>query len=353
MSNINTNQVSILAILNSVKDFIFYCLKKWKFILIFVIIASGLGALNNWLKKPKYEAVLTFALEESGGDMGGYANLASQLGFSIGGGGGGDIFKGDNLLELMKSRKILEKTLLSEVDINGKKKLLVNFYLEITKDGENYVSKGLLPKQYFVEDRNTFTPNQDSILYVCQKNISANILSINRVDKKLNIISVSVMSSNAYFGSEFCKVLVKNLTDFYVETVTKKQSQNVKILEKQADSLKGLMTGSIIQMAQSNDLNINPLKQIQRTTSQRKQIDVQVYLAAYGEILKNLELARINLLRETPLIQIIDLPRLPLENKKKGRLNGAIIGFVLSSIFLFLILIIWYKIDLEKKGNIA
>jgi hypothetical protein len=53
--------------------------------------------------------------------MGNYANLASQFGIDIGGSVVGGVFKGQNLLSFMVSRSMIEKTLLTTVDINGKK----------------------------------------------------------------------------------------------------------------------------------------------------------------------------------------------------------------------------------------
>ena len=49
---------------------------------------------------------LTFALEEGESGGGSLSGLASQFGYNIGGSGGG-AFTGYNLLELMKSRRLI------------------------------------------------------------------------------------------------------------------------------------------------------------------------------------------------------------------------------------------------------
>jgi hypothetical protein len=54
---------------------------------------------------------LTFALEEGESGGGSLSGLASQFGYNIGGGGGA--FTGDNLLELMKSRRLIQDVLLT------------------------------------------------------------------------------------------------------------------------------------------------------------------------------------------------------------------------------------------------
>lgn len=333
------------------KTFIQFLFKKWVVIFLTTFLFGLMGALYNWLQKPDYTAEMTFALEDSGGDdLGGYANLAMQLGLSIGNSSSG-VFKGDNLFELMKSRFILEKTLLTEANVDGVNDLLVNHYLRIIKKGEGFQKKGMLPNPYFSNNPKKFTLVQDSILNTIQMELAKKCLSVSRVDKKLSIISVKVRSHNQFFAVEFCEKLVNNVTTFYVETITKKQLKNVQVLERQADSIKNLMSGSINEVALANDVNVNPIMQIGRTRAQKKSIDVTVYTMAYGEVLKNLELSRISLLKETPLIQMIDKPRLPLQNLKKGRLNGFLQWSIISFLLLLPILITWFNLSITQKNQ--
>jgi hypothetical protein len=55
-------------------------------------------------------------------------------------------------------------------------------------------------------------------------------------------------------------------------------------------------------------------------------------------MIANLEIAKINLRKETPLIQIIDTPKPPLEIEKPSKLKYLIIfcilGFVISIFFI-------------------
>ena len=71
----------------------------------------------------------------------------------------------------------------------------------------------------------------------------------------------------------------------------------------------------------------------------------------YGEIMKNLELAKLNLLKETPLVQVIDRPVLPLKKEKKGRLMGLIVwGFVS---FILVLCIYYVKFLFERRKKIT
>ncbi len=72
------------------------------------------------------------------------------------------------------------------------------------------------------------------------------------------------------------------------------------------------------------------------------------YTAIHTELVKNLEVARISLRLEAPLIQIIDVPIFPLEKKKVSRLKGLLLGgFLFGKLtLLYLIVFKWIKNNL-------
>ena len=76
---------------------------------------------------------------------------------------------------------------------------------------------------------------------------------------------------------------------------------------------------------------------------------MQVKSALYTELLKNLEISELTLKKETPLIQIIDRPILPLKNQKMGRAIGAIIGMIIGCILTAIFLGTRYAIKLPKE----
>jgi uncharacterized protein involved in exopolysaccharide biosynthesis len=77
-------------------------------------------------------------------------------------------------------------------------------------------------------------------------------------------------------------------------------------------------------------------------------LDVQVNSALYGELVKNLELARMALRRETPLIQVIDTPLLPLDKNKLGRLKG---GLMFGAVAAFLAILFFIGRKLFAKSE--
>ena len=111
---VNDEQKQATSLFDLVKKFSHYALKKKWWILGISFFIGLCGATYNYYKVPSYKATLMFAIDDDGGDANSYLNLAAQFGLSLGSGGGGSAFKGENLLELFKSRYIIEKTLMNE-----------------------------------------------------------------------------------------------------------------------------------------------------------------------------------------------------------------------------------------------
>ncbi len=310
-----------------IKNWFNYLRSKWVILIIVGMVCGAIGVLYAWLQKPVYTAELTFAPENEGNNMGSYASLAAQFGFDMGGSTGG-AFEGENLSEFLKSRMMIETTLLTPMSGTDSGRLLINYYInqkDIKKGWEKVPDlKGFL----FENDYSHGNRSRDSILKKISKDVERN-LDIQKKDKKLNIISAKIKDSDELFAKLFIEYLVDNGINYYVNYRSGKSKQNVAILQKQADSVYRLLTGGITAVAVGNDLNVNPIKQVVRAGMQKKQVDVQVNSKIYEEILKQLELSKISLRRETPFIQIIDTPVMPLEKQKLGRLKALIIfGFV-------------------------
>lgn len=306
-----------------------FLLKQWIVLLAIGIAGAGVGVLYAWLKKPIYTAELIYVAEsDNPSSLAGYAGIAAQFGVDLGMAGGG-AFTGENLGEFLKSRASVERALMSKVNFNGKQILLIDYYLHINKIDKGLTDKKLLQQVNFHGSLNVPNRVRDSVLMKIEDDIIKGGLTIDKRDKKLDYYSAKMQDNDEFFAKVFLDNLASNALTFYVNYKSAKARQNVEILQKQADSVRRILFGNIEQVAVGNDLNINPLRQVVKTGVQRRQIDVQVSGAVYTELVKNLELSKITLQRETPFIQIIDAPKFPLEKKKPGRLKTGVVTGIL------------------------
>jgi uncharacterized protein involved in exopolysaccharide biosynthesis len=58
----------------------------------------------------------------------------------------------------------------------------------------------------------------------------------------------------------------------------------------------------------------------------KQEMRVQMLGTLYGELVKNLEFAKLTLMREEPLVQIIDQPILPLPRARLGKIKAMVMG---------------------------
>lgn len=347
--NIKDDEISLKELILKIKDWYKYLLIKWKTILIASLLGGVLGIVYAYLKKPIYTAETTFVLEEGdkSNGLGAYAGLASMVGIDLGSGGGG-VFEGDNIIELYKSRRMIQETLLSKDTFDNKVEYLVDRYIDFKGLKDKWKSKEGLSKITFDKNLNKYSRLQDSVMGKIVEDIVNNSLEVIKPDKKLSIISVKFSSKDEKFAKAFTNNIVKKVNQFYVETKTKKSSENLAILQYQADSIKNQLNIGIRGVASAIDANpnSNPAFQTLRVPSQMKQIDVQTNAGAYQEILKNLELAKIAFRKDKPLIQILDKPILPLRNNKNSAILLFIIGILIGLFGSSIILIIKNKISL-------
>ncbi|MGX5688840.1 lipopolysaccharide biosynthesis protein [Arcticibacter tournemirensis] len=349
-------RISLKEFIQKSEDWFRYILSKWIIVLFFFIVGgvAGLGYALN--KKAEFIAECTFVLEESGpgANLGQYAGIASMVGINLGGAAGG-IFQGDNIIELYKSRRMIKNTLMSFASFNGKRDLLINRYISINNLREKWQTNPKLRNISFNIPESQFTLQHDSIISSIVKELNRSYIKVEKPDKKLSIISVRVSYKDEPFAKNFANQLVATVNDFYIETHTKKANENLAILQKQADSVRSVLNLSIGAAASSIDANpnANPAMQILRVPLQRKQVDIQANSAIYAEIVKNLEIARLSVRQETPLIQVIDKPIFPLVKVEVSKLICFVAGGFLGGVVCLLFLVINRIYCLARGENIA
>ena len=108
-----------------------YIFSQYLLILKIAIVTGCVGLGYGYFEKDKFIAEATFIVEEKSGSKSGLGALASSVGFDLGSltGGNAGLFEGDNILDIMQSRLIVESVLLSHVDTtNSSSPTLADLY---------------------------------------------------------------------------------------------------------------------------------------------------------------------------------------------------------------------------------
>lgn len=325
------DKLTLREVVLSIKGWIGHFRSNWRILAGWVVVGFILGGLISIIKKPVYVAESTFVLEDAdGGGLGQMSGIASLVGVNLGSlGGSNGLFQEDNIIELYRSENMIGKTLLSSFD---DKQLLINRYVEFHELDKKWKKEVDLNLLDFRKDRDDFSITQDSVMREISRLIRENHLAVSKLDRKLSIIQVNISSKDEKFAKVFNESLVENVNRFYFETKTKKTSENLTILQMQADSVRRVLDLSLEELAIISDRtpNSNPLMQSGNIAARKKQIDVQSSSAVYAEIVKNLEIAKVNQRNNSPLIQIIDGPRYPLKRFEIKLSHAVVFGSIFT-----------------------
>lgn len=332
---------------DDVQRFIRYLLTRLRLLLILLAAGIALALAYYWIQKPAYEANVSFILEEKSSGMGGgLSGLASQFGIDIGSltGGSSGLFAGDNILDILKSRLIVEKVLLTKIDSSkgANSPTLADRYLDFSHLKSKWSGQDPAWETFSFSNIKPGQPHsllQDSVLFVIYEKMVKKNLVADRLNKKGSIIQISVTSRDAIFSKCFSERLLEETKNLYIGIKTSVSAANVARLEKRADSLLGVMNARSYQAASQQILDANPAFKANAVPSEASQRDKMVAYAIYTEVMKNLEASRMALANQTPVIQLLDEAKYPLENQAKPLwlllLIGLVGGFALGLLITF------------------
>jgi uncharacterized protein involved in exopolysaccharide biosynthesis len=313
-----------------IQRFTKYFISQYKIILLITIITSAIGLIYGKLQPSTFKATATFIVEDKSGSkgVGGLSGLASQFGIDVGGltGGGAGLFDGDNILEIIKSRAIIEKVLLTKIEepASAKGQTVADYYIQINNLGPAFESKNISIKSLnFIglTEGVKHSVIQDSILYILYSGINKS-LNVEKKNKKSTIITLEVVSGDQVFSKIFAEELLKQTSDLYIDIKTGNLSRSINKIQQKADSLQRSLS-SIYQ----NSFQINS----SRTELSNR--DKTFSSTLYAEVVKNLETLKLSLINQTPVIQILDTPKYPLFNQRTPARFYLLIGFAVGFVF--------------------
>jgi len=156
------------------------------------------------------------------------------------------------------------------------------------------------------------------------------------------IILISYKSKDELLAKNFVEAIYKNLSSFYVETISKNLKTNYDLVSARADSISKIMRSSEEETAIAFDESIGVFKYKGKVKSNRLRRDNELLNLMYAEVIKNKEIAKFNLDQERPVLQIIDEPTLPLEQHYKSTIIFTILGAIVTTFLLFSILSVYF-----------
>ena len=241
------NKISFADIKGIVKDYCSYLWsKKW------ILIAAGfigviIGIIHAYIYKPTYTATYKFSIESKSGGGSGFSALSMLAGF----GSSSGTFSGDNLVELFRSRSMVEMALLKPIIIEKDTMNLLEY--KILADSLRLkcdeINAEIDPSKYHIatlcdvtfpygQNRDSFTREQDSIIMIIASGMMQKEITIEKLDKKLSYANFSVSSKDERFAKEFSAAMINTVFDFYLKSKRDKTQRNIDEFQSRADSIR-------------------------------------------------------------------------------------------------------------------
>ena len=199
-------QISFSEIKDNITNYIsFLWSKKWN-IVAAAIVGAIIGVIQAYTYKPTYTASYKFSIESKSSSASGLNALNLIAGVSSSSG----TFSGDNLVELFRSRSMVEMALLKPIVVNGDSISLIEYKILVDstrlkcKEENIKANEPTICDIYFPygQCREHFSRAQDSILMRYASNLMQKDIEIEKVDKKLSYATFSVRSKNETFAKE-------------------------------------------------------------------------------------------------------------------------------------------------------
>jgi uncharacterized protein involved in exopolysaccharide biosynthesis len=271
------------------------------------------------IANPYYESIITILPEYGSKNtlLNQFGDLAAMAGIKVGEGSPTEIYK-----NLVLGEAVLEPVIYSKY-LTGKFKDSVDLieYFKIKPD-----------------DKLNYSIRQRKMFLGIYKDLINNRIEAN-VDRFTKILTIKVTMPESSLSSEVANKIVNSL-DYYIRTKRKSYATEQRIyidrriaqiqdsLTKAEDKLKVFKEQNRITV-QSPSL----LLEQERLTS-----NVQIFQSVFMELTKQLELARIDEIKDTPVINVKEYTREPIVKSGPKRLSILIIVMFISVIITILVM---------------
>ncbi len=278
---------------------------------------------------------------KSGSRAGGMADLAALAGFDLSSGTGAD---GINLTlypDVVSSTPFI--TDLSRIPVQGKKMdsavTLYDYAAEKMKaPWWGYVAQApmavigwmaSLGKDEEEADDGTLnpyrlTPEQEANLTALQSRINV------AVDKKTGVITASATMQDPAISAAVADSLVSKLQEYIILYRTEKAKQDYEFTRQLFEDARGKYYEAQQRYAQYADANKNVIRESVRIESDRLRNEQQLAYNVYTNLAQQLEMAKIKVQEQTPLVTVIEPARIPVRKSNTSKLVILIVCAVLG-----------------------
>ncbi|MBS3769818.1 MAG: GNVR domain-containing protein [Bacteroidales bacterium] len=308
-------------------------LKIWKykrFIIIFTVVVAIGSIIYSLVQEPQYEAEVSLYKKTSGeGRSSRIQNLASQFGMGGALPSGGDQF---SIEDLTNSRRLNKKIIYKNWDTKAyQDSVTLIEYWEIEGETEQEKFEKALKK---IKDLVSFNRNEET-----------------------QLVTITILMPEAQLAADIGNYLTTLIEEYIQNEQETSTRQNLQYIEKRLETIKKELRKAEEELKRFRERNRiieqSPELQLEYGRLQRQ---VTLKQEVYTTLQTEREMAEIELVKETPVINVLDEALAPEQRAKPKRklivIVGTFAGFFLSLLIVVLRYVWSYvKGEMEKRGE--
>lgn len=314
------------------RELIITIVKGWKIILASTIIVAILATAFAMKKKDQF--VVTTKAATMGGGNSQMAGLAALAGVQMGG--------GSKDVDLMAHIDLVVKNNYFMDHLLAKKWVIARTQTKAERKSKTpFKYDTLTLAEYWKMKPDKTIPDWEYIykmsLYGMLRDPKAAHISVTNAKGTLDI---STKFDNASLTYEVHQELVRLLIDYFSNDYASKNRNSRVFIQKRVAEVKGTLAGNEAQLKnlrESNFIDLAPRIALERARLER---EITLQSGLYAELQKQLEMAKIEEKKDTPVFEILQSGERPLgpsePNRKLLIVIGVVLGMALGVFVVFL-----------------
>lgn len=334
------DEISLLDVVEKLITFFQLLRRRALLLIVLTLIGASIGYIVGSFQTTKYIAESSFIID-NGGQNGptGLMSMAAQ--FGIGGGTTNGIDE-NKLVDITKTNAIIRKVLLNEFD----DVLLIDYIVDNCGFKESWQERN---ENYQSIDFSKPGLKRDQLLNEVISKVRHQWMNISML--KSGVVYLKVESPNEKASYYLNTSIIEALKKFFEAKTTKKNKIAYQKIKSEVDSIRNVLKDTEEEYALVVDNSFGIVKAKGRLRELRLKRDLEILNVMYSEGVKNLEMAKFNMLESASFLHLIDRSVLPLP---VAVISKVILSVLLAVLFFFfgLIFIVLQNLWLGVRGQI-
>lgn len=323
--------------------------REWRLVLKWCGIAAVIGVVAALSAVSTYTVTTKMSPESTGrsSSSGSLGSLASLAGINLGGVSSGDAFTPDNYSEIVSSVPFLTSLFTMPVEAEYKgERVSCNYYEYLTNCTRSpwYSYVISLPVKAVGAFLGIFNPNKEkrskgfktlgpvdvSHLTVEQDKVIKRMRGDIKVsaDLKTYLVTLSVTDQDPVIAKQLSEKIVENLREYVTSYRTEKARNDLAYYEKLYVESQAEYFDAQQRYARYVDANQGMVRQSVMTEQERLQNEMQLKYQLYNSCAQQVQVAKAQVQRETPVCTVLVPPTVPLKDNESGAKTLLIFIFI-------------------------